>query len=82
MNHHHQNAYLVSNEKIHIGTVFNCTGSFKLPMLIIDKSLRFDKNINLPIYYTQNTEIMFTKALFKEWFNSEFVPKVEAYLKK
>jgi hypothetical protein len=50
-------------------------------MLIIDKSLRFDKNINLPIYYTQNPEIMFTKTLFKEWFNSEFVPKVEAYLK-
>lgn len=58
----------------------NATGSIKLPLVFIHKSLnpRSFKNVNetdLPVqYYAQNNSVM-DSSIFKTWFHDKFVPQ-------
>lgn len=62
----------------------NASGTHKLQLLVIGKSKqpRAFKNVNLPVLYKNQTKGWMTKALFTEWFHSDFVPSVTKFLKK
>lgn len=63
---------------------YNCAGTFKLPLIAVNKSNCFDKNKtnqSLPIYFAHHYKTLLCQNLLDEWFHQEFVPKVEAYLK-
>nr|CAI5825186.1 unnamed protein product [Callosobruchus analis] len=61
----------------------NATGRHKWQLLVIGKSKkpRTFKNIHPPVYY-RNQKIAWTnQAIFKEWFQNEFVPSVKKHLR-
>ena len=75
----------VHKDRITFMPCSNADGSLKLPLMIIGKSKnpRVLKNItDLPVYYRSSKNAWQTRALFREWFFQEFVPKVKAFLKK
>lgn len=72
-------------ERITIGACCNADGSFKLPLMVIGKSKnpRCFKNIDkdhLPVWYTNQQNAWVDFPIFKEWFEKEFVPRVENFL--
>lgn len=73
-----------NKERITFMPCSNADGSFKLPLMMIGKSKRPRalKNIGeLPVYYASSKNAWMTRALFRDWFFHEFVPKVTAFLK-
>ncbi|CAD6216162.1 GSCOCG00004380001-RA-CDS, partial [Cotesia congregata] len=61
----------------------NASGTLKLPLVLIGKSAkpRAIKNLKtLPVYYKSQKSAWMTSALFKEWFEKEFVPVVSEFL--
>lgn len=72
-----------NKERITFMPCCNADGSFKLPLMLIGKSKhpRVLKNIGeLPVYYASSKNAWMTRALFRNWFFQEFVPKVTTYL--
>ncbi|KAK0168148.1 hypothetical protein PV327_001976 [Microctonus hyperodae] len=71
-------------ERITIMASSNASGGLKIPLVVIGKSTEPGcmKSINeLPVYYRSQECAWMVSSLFKEWFFSEFVPKVTLYLK-
>ncbi|KAK0160472.1 hypothetical protein PV328_007880 [Microctonus aethiopoides] len=71
-------------ERITIMASSNASGELKIPLVVIGRSTepRCMKNIaKLPVYYKSQECAWMVSSLFKEWFFSEFVPKVTLYLK-
>lgn len=63
---------------------YNCTGTLKLPLIIVNKTKCFDNskiNLSLPIYFAHHYKALLSQNLLEEWFHQEFVPRVEEYLK-
>jgi hypothetical protein len=73
----------------------NASGNHKLPLLFVHKfenptcfkttdcfgrKTSIDKS-TLPVYYKSSTNAWMTMNIFENWFHSEFVPKVKAYLR-
>lgn len=77
--------FKASKERITVALCSNASGSHKLPLFVIGKSAkpRAFKNLNmssLPVYYRAQKSAWMDSYLFKEWFESEFVPKVKHHL--
>lgn len=73
-----------SKDRIHFAMTYNCAGTFRLPLIIVNKSKIYDKNksnISLAIYFAEHYKALLSQNLLEEWFHQEFVPKVEEYLK-
>lgn len=73
-----------SKDRIHFGMTYNCTGTLKLPLIIVNKTKCFDNskiNLSLPIYFAHHYKALLSQNLLEEWFHQEFVPRVEEYLK-
>lgn len=79
--------YKKSKETVTVLACANASGTVKLRPLIIGKSKkpRAFKNVNincLPVMYTNQRSAWMDCTIFKDWFFKEFVPVVEATLKK
>lgn len=77
--------FKINKERITVALCSNASGSHKLPLFVIGKSVkpRAFKNLNLsclPVYYRAQKSAWMDTYLFKEWFVSEFVPKVKQHL--
>lgn len=77
--------FKVNKERITVALCSNASGSHKLPLFVIGKSVkpRAFKNLNmncLPVYYRAQKSAWMDTSLFKEWFVAEFVPKVKQHL--
>lgn len=64
----------------------NADGSLKIPILIIGRSAkpRVFKSPSagtLPVSYTHSKSSWMTSAIFQNWFETEFVPKVQIFLR-
>ncbi|XP_058828455.1 jerky protein homolog-like [Topomyia yanbarensis] len=73
----------VNKERVTFMPCSNADGSFKLPLMLIGKSKkpRVLKNVHeLPVYYVSSKNAWMTRALFKDWFFQQFVPKVKVFL--
>lgn len=72
-------------ERITFAVCCNADGSLKLPIMAIGKSKNpqcfkhLDKN-NLPVWYRNQKSAWVDSDIFKEWFEKEFVPRVEEFL--
>lgn len=76
----------LSKERITVLACSNASGSFRLPLLCIGKSMRPRalKNINpsaLPVEYKSQKNAWMSSPLFTDWFHNSFVPKVKSFLK-
>ena len=74
----------INKERVTFMPCSNMDGTLKLPLMMIGKSHRPRalKNLkDLPVYYRASKNAWMTKALFKEWFFNEFVPRVTSFLK-
>lgn len=72
-----------SKERITVMGCVNATGQHKLPLMIIGRSIkpRCFQNVTLPdMHYRASKNAWQTKALFKDWFHTQFVPQVSDYL--
>ncbi|XP_054256871.1 jerky protein homolog-like [Macrosteles quadrilineatus] len=77
--------FKVSKDRITVALCSNASGTHKLPLFVIGKSAkpRAFKNLDvskLPVYYRAQKSAWMDSYLFKEWFISEFVPKVKSRL--
>lgn len=75
-----------SKERLTILACSNASGNLKLKPMVIGKSKkpRAFKNMemsNLPVYYRNQKSAWMDATLFKAWFEEEFVPTVEQFLK-
>ncbi|KAK0169767.1 hypothetical protein PV328_010408 [Microctonus aethiopoides] len=71
-------------ERITIMASSNASGGLKIPLVVIGRSTEpvCMKNITqLPVHYKSQECAWMVSSLFKEWFFTEFVPKVTLYLK-
>lgn len=78
--------FKLNKERITVALCTNAAGTHKIPLLVIGKSVkpRAFKHLNLstlPVYYRAQKSAWMDAYLFKEWFITEFVPKVKNYLK-
>lgn len=76
-----------SKDRYTIGVCSNVTGSCRLPLVMIGKSMnpRAIKNISkesLPVYYTNQKKAWMDSEIFVRWFKNKFVPTVKAFLDK
>ncbi|XP_053596143.1 tigger transposable element-derived protein 2-like [Microplitis demolitor] len=65
----------------------NADGSLKIPILIIGRSakprvLKSRSAETLPVFYTYSKSSWMTSAIFQNWFETEFVPKVQIFLRQ
>ena len=73
-------------DRVTIMACSNASGSHKLPLVLIHKSLnpRCFKNLNksaLPVKYYSQRNAWMDSDIFKKWFEAEFVPAVTKHLK-
>lgn len=68
----------ISKDRITFMPCANADGTHKLPMVVLGHAQkpRCFKNQLIPIYYRANKNAWMTKSLFKEWFQSSFVPGI------
>lgn len=72
----------VSKDRVTVLNCANCTGSHKIPLLLIGKSKkpRAFKNVKkLPLFYKNHHKAWMTAALFTEWYDEIFIPEVKKY---
>ncbi|XP_011505646.1 PREDICTED: tigger transposable element-derived protein 2 [Ceratosolen solmsi marchali] len=69
-------------------TIMSCTnadGSFKLPLVVLGKSIKSTSLVNLqnslPIFYSHQTTLWVDTHIMNEWFDNEFAPRVANFLK-
>lgn len=73
----------IEKDRVTILTCANATGTHRIPLLVIGKSMkpRCFKNININsvVNYTasKNRKAWMTTDLFLEWYRNEFLPKVK-----
>lgn len=62
----------------------NASGTHKLQLLVIGKSKnpRPFKNVQLPVYYTNQKKAWMNQNIFTNWFQEKFVPEVKFFLNK
>lgn len=77
-----------SKDRVTVLACSNATGNHKLRLTLIGKSKKprafkkLKKDESLPLYYTHQKKAWMNSEIFKNWFHSEFVPKVEKFLKE
>lgn len=77
----------ISKERLTVLACSNAAGNHKLPLMVIGKPAkpRAFKNINvnaLPVTYKNSKNAWMTSKLFKEWFDTTFVPEVTQFCKE
>lgn len=75
-----------SKERVTVMACCNATGEHKLKLCLIGKSKkpRAFKHVNvneLPVWYKNQSNAWMDRAIFKDWFYTQFVPSVEMFLK-
>lgn len=78
--------FKINKERLTILACSNATATHKLPLMVIGKSAkpRALKNINmnsLPVFYRNQNKAWMNSNLFKEWFETQFVPSVTRFNK-
>ena len=76
-----------SKDRVTILSAANASGDFRLPLLLIGKSMnpRCLKNVNrsaLPVIYTSQSKAWMNSTIFMAWFFEHFIPKVKIYLRE
>lgn len=79
--------YKKNKERVSILACSNASGTHKLPLMCIGKSVkpRAIKHIKpeaLPVYYAHQKSAWMSRDLFQKWFFEQFVPSVERFLNK
>lgn len=74
----------VSKERITFMPCSNASGSHKLKLLVLGKSMkpRAFKNVHIPVSYKGQRRAWVTREIFIEWFHNEFVPSVRRKMKE
>ena len=75
----------VNKERLTVALCSNAAGTHKIPLFVIGKSKkpRVFKHVNmeaLPVYYRSQKSAWMDSHLFKEWFITQFIPKVKSHL--
>ncbi|XP_011310805.1 tigger transposable element-derived protein 2-like [Fopius arisanus] len=73
----------VKNENLTVMACCNASGTLKLPLMVVGNNakLRAYKDVkSLPVFYRNHQSAWMNTFLFEEWFQEEFVPKVEKFL--
>ena len=68
-----------SKERVTVLCCANASGSHKLKLLVVGKSMHprcFKNSKVLPVHYTANKRAWMTRNIFTEWFTQHFVPTV------
>lgn len=78
--------FKISKERLTVLACNNAAGNHKLPLMVIGKAAkpRAFKNLNvtaLPVTYKNSKNAWMTSKLFKEWFDTNFVPEVTRFCK-
>lgn len=74
----------VSKERITFMPCSNASGSHKLKLLVLSKSMkpRAFRNVEIPVSYKGQRRAWVTRDIFTEWFHNEFVPSVRHKMKE
>lgn len=74
-----------SKERVTVLCCANASGSHKLKLLVVGKSMHprcFKNSKVLPVHYTANKRAWMTRNIFTEWFTQHFVPAVRQNCEK
>ncbi|XP_053968302.1 jerky protein homolog-like [Anastrepha ludens] len=73
----------ISKDRITSMPCCNASGTHKLPLLLIGKSVnpRSFKNLYLPVIYNASKKGWMSTYLFTEWYRKHFIPNVKKFLK-
>ncbi|XP_028649015.2 jerky protein homolog-like [Erpetoichthys calabaricus] len=79
--------FKMDKQRLTVLACSNASATNKLPLMVIGKSAkpRCFKNMNmnsLPVFYRNQKKAWLDRALFKKWFDKQFVPKVKAFNKE
>ncbi|XP_054259713.1 jerky protein homolog-like [Macrosteles quadrilineatus] len=80
--------YKKKKERVTIMACSNVTGNNKLKLCMIGKSNKprafknFKDQSTLPVWYRGQKSAWMNSAIFREWFNNQFVPSVEKFAEK
>ncbi|XP_046737740.1 jerky protein homolog-like [Diprion similis] len=79
--------YKKNKERVSILACSNASGTHKLPLMCIGKSVkpRAIKHIKpeaFPVYYAHQKNAWMSRDLFQKWFLEQFIPLVAKFLKK
>lgn len=76
--------FKMNKQRLTVLACSNAAGTLKIPLMVIGKSKRPRalKNMNmdsLPVFYRNQNKAWMTGSLFKEWFDTQFVPTVKKF---
>nr|XP_045607905.1 tigger transposable element-derived protein 1-like [Procambarus clarkii] len=76
--------FKASNEYMTLLFCSNAAGDFKLPPLLVYRSLcphELENVFSLPVVWRANSKAWMTSAIFTDWYQHNFIPAVDKYLK-